>query len=84
MKHNYTKTPFTIVAVLLLTLSGFAQRNNYWTSVDATKAQASEQIFRKAHPFQAYYYALNIDALKNAVQFAPQRLNGFKCANSFT
>lgn len=77
MKKNYLNVLITLGLALMFFNSAYSQRaTNFWKPIDEVKAQVSEQYIRKAFPFQAQYFQLNLEALKSALQAAPQRLNG--------
>ncbi|MGF1554942.1 reprolysin-like metallopeptidase [Paucihalobacter sp.] len=76
MKKNYIKILFTVLFVLLFSIIGLSQSaSNLWKPIDPAKAQLTEQILRKAQPYQAQYFQLNLESLKSTLQAAPYRLN---------
>jgi subtilisin-like proprotein convertase family protein len=82
MNKFYNMVSRLIVVILIFTISLNAQRSdNFWKPVDRLKAESSEQIFRKTSAYQAYYYQLNVSAIKAILQNAPQRLNGIINSN---
>ena len=50
--------------------------DNFWKPIDRIKAESSEQIFRKSTPFQAYFFQLDVAAIKAVLQNAPERGSG--------
>lgn len=76
MKKNHLRLITTMSFVYLISIFGFSQSaSNFWKPIDPTKALSTEQIFRKAQPYQANYFQLDLSGLKSVLQATPQRLN---------
>lgn len=77
MRNNYLVILKLTLAILIFTSTVIAQKNNnYWKPISAEKAESSEREFRKTIPNQSYYYQLDVRAIKEVLQNAPQRLGG--------
>ncbi|MDX1270212.1 reprolysin-like metallopeptidase [Bizionia paragorgiae] len=78
MKHNYLRNSLVLVAVFLFSLSGFSQKGKgFWNETSLSKVKMKEQVLRKTMPAKAQFYTLNLDALKNELQHAPNRKTTF-------
>jgi len=82
MKHNYFRNSLILAAVVLFSVSSFAQQDKgFWSETSQSKTKMKEQVLRKTMPNKAQFYKLNIDALKNELQNAPSRKNTFAPSN---
>ena len=82
MKHNYFRNSLILAAVVLFSVSSFAQQDRgFWSETSQSKTKMKEQVLRKTMPNKAQFYTLNIDALKNELQNAPSRKNTFAPSN---
>ncbi|TYC15578.1 T9SS type A sorting domain-containing protein [Bizionia gelidisalsuginis] len=78
MKHNYLRNSLILVAIVLFSLSSFAQQDKgFWNETSQSKTKMKEQVLRKTMPNKAQFYTLNIEALKNELQNAPSRKSTF-------
>ncbi|RLJ63379.1 putative secreted protein (Por secretion system target) [Lacinutrix venerupis] len=76
MKKLYFNWFFTLVLSVLLTLPAFSQNGkSFWTKTSYSKASNNELVYRKTEPNKAEFYQLDINALKQQLQNAPNRNN---------
>lgn len=75
MKKNYIKRIATIfIAFLSLSLSS-QNSNEFWTSINESKAKEYDEVLRKIELKQENFFQLNLEGLKSALQNVGDREN---------
>lgn len=76
MKQIYTRIVIVFIMLFSCSAIGFAQQGkSFWTKTKLEKTSNKELVFRKTQPKKANYYQLDVNALKVALQVAPNRNN---------
>ena len=74
MKKIYTQIVLVFMATFMCSLVSFAQQGkSLWTKTSLENASRKELVYRKTEPKKADFYQLDIEALKTALQNAPNR-----------
>lgn len=74
MKKTYTGIVSLFMIIFMCSNFSFAQEGkSFWTKTTKNETLKKELVFRKSEPKKAIYYQLNINALKTALQAAPNR-----------
>lgn len=74
MKQNYIKATLVFMAVVICSVSGFAQQGKpFWTKITKDQASKGQLAIRKVEPAKADFYQLDIEGLRQSLQSAPNR-----------